>query len=282
MTIDLDIDVLRQARRNQEGVVAAVAYDTVGLEAMVAAAERTTEPIIFQIGSSAFGKFNRNLLVAAAKALAESSPAQIGLHLDHSQSLDEIRQALDDGYSSVMIDGSKLPFEENVNLTTSAVELGQHYGVWVEGELGRLSGDEDRSEKTGNDHQLTSPEEAARFVSETGVDALAVCIGNVHGRTDLPVSLDFDLLARIAGAVEIPLVLHGSSGLSKADLVTCAQNGVAKFNINADLRTKYIETFVAQASDPKTVDDLSAVLVRVREELTEIIAELIRALRVTR
>jgi len=279
MTIDLGIDVLHHARRNNKGLVAAVAYDTVGLEAIVIAAERADAPIILQVGSSAFGRFNRNLLVAAAKAAAESSLAQVGLHLDHAHSLDEIRRALDDGYSSVMIDGSKLPFEDNVNLTAAAVELGHGYGVWVEGELGRLSGDEDRSERSESGSQLTSPEEAARFVSETGVDALAVCIGNVHGRTNVPVSLDFGLLSRIANSVEVPLVLHGSSGISKHDLVRCAQNGVAKFNINADLRTRYIEEFVAQASDPATLDDLSTVLVRVRDELVGILDELIVALR---
>ena len=143
--------------------------------------------------------------------MAEESPSPVGVHLDHSTDLDEIRACIDLGYSSVMFDGSHRSFEENVALTTQVVAEAHARGVWVEAELGAIAGDENVS-SSAVASELTSPEAAAEFVERTGVDALAVAIGSVHGISDHPIHLDLDLLGRIAEVVSIPLVLHGASG----------------------------------------------------------------------
>ena len=203
MSLGVGIGELRAARAENSAVVAAVAYDIVGLEAIVAAGERAGQPVIAQVGSSAFRHIDRDALIAAAVKLAHNSSGHVGVHLDHSRDLDEIRYCLDAGYSSVMIDGSQLAFADNVELTRQAVAAADSYGAWVEAELGHIAGDEDRSTGTVAGAP-TDPDQAAAFVAETGVDALAVCIGNVHGRTSRPVALDLGLLAEIASATSVP------------------------------------------------------------------------------
>ena len=144
------------------------------------------------------------------------------------------------GYSSVMVDGSHLPFEENIELTRAAVALAHPSGAWVEAELGAIPGDEDVSTDAAPAQAMTDPVEAAEFIARTGVDALAVAVGNVHGLTSTPVSLDLDRLAAIRDAVPVPLVLHGASGLPDQQLSGAIQRGVAKININTELRQAYL------------------------------------------
>ena len=239
MTLGVTIEQLCNARASQRAIVAAVAYDLVGLEAIVVAGEQTGQPIIAQVGSSAFRHVDGNALIVAAHSLASDAATPVGLHLDHSRDLDEIRRCLDAGYTSIMIDGSRLNLAENIALTKHAVDLARPYGVWVEAELGHIAGDEDRS-RNADAGAATDPGEAAAFVAETGVDALAVCIGNVHGRTTQPVVLDLGRLGEIAASTDVPLVLHGASGVPAKTMVKALPLGVAKLNVNADLRATYL------------------------------------------
>ncbi|MDH4076540.1 MAG: class II fructose-bisphosphate aldolase, partial [Acidimicrobiia bacterium] len=172
MTLGVELELLRALHAARRAVVAAVAYDLVTLEAIAAAGEATGCPVIAQVGSSAFGLVHGPALIAAARTVAGAVTAPVGLHLDHSRDLDEIRRCLDAGYTSVMIDGSRLSLGANIELSARAVEVARPYGVWVEAELGHLSGNEDRSVGAVAG-QLTEPAEAARFVADTGVDALA-------------------------------------------------------------------------------------------------------------
>lgn len=274
MTLGVTIDQLCAAREEGRAVVAAVAYDTVGLEAIVAAGEQTGQPVIAQVGSSAFGHVDRDALIAAAMNLAHTSEVPVGVHLDHSRELDEINYCLDAGYSSVMIDGSRLAFADNVELTRQAVVAAGPYGAWVEAELGHIAGDEDRSTGIGAG-TLTDPGQAATFVTETGVDALAVCIGNVHGRTRRPPALDLGLLAEIASAISVPLVLHGASGIPPDTIAEAVTLGIAKLNINADLRATYLDAVSQHHAQDDTGDDLPGALVAARRAVTEQLAEII-------
>ena len=166
------------------------------------------------------------------------------MHLDHSTDLAEIRACLGLGYTSVMVDGSRLSFEENVALTRTVVDEAHAVGVWVEGELGAVAGDEDAS--TGAEAVgLTDPEQAAEFVERTGVDALAAAIGTVHGFTTAPVHVDLERVRRICARTAVPFVLHGASGLSDGELAAAVAAGVAKVNINAELRRAYYDALVA-------------------------------------
>ncbi len=248
--------VLTEAARGRTAVAGFTAYNLETVQAIRAAAEATGAPVILQAGASGFRHGGWALAHLALAAAADSS-ARIGVHLDHSRDLEEIRACLDLGYTSVMVDGSHLPFRENVELTREAAELAHAAGAWVEGELGALAGDEDRS-TDARSGAFTDPREAARFVEETGVDALAVAVGNVHGFTSTPVRLDFDRLAEIHASCPVPLVLHGASGLPPADREAALDRGVAKVNVNTELRQAFLAA--VEEALPDDGHDLAGVL----------------------
>ena len=234
--------------RDGTAVAAITTYTLESTRAIVLAAERTGLPVLLSAGSSSFGAVGREPLAAAALAAARAASVPVGVHLDHCTKLEEIEACIALGYSSVMYDGSHKAFEDNVTLTRLVVEQAHAAGVWVEAELGALSGDEDASGdvEVGD---MTDPAQAAAFVERTGVDALAVAIGNVHGFTPTPVRLDLERLAAIAAATPVPLVLHGASGLPAEDLLGAVELGVVKVNVNAELRRAYIGALTADVGD---------------------------------
>ncbi|MEU5108833.1 class II fructose-bisphosphate aldolase [Streptomyces sp. NPDC021354] len=239
-------DALTAAAREGRAIPGFVAYNLETVQGIVAAAETAGRPVLLQAGSSAFKHAGREALMALALDAARRSDAELGVHLDHSRDLEEITACVEAGYTSVMVDGSHLPFAENVALTRKAVERAHAAGVWVEAELGALAGDEDVStDARAADGSMTDPEQAAEFVAATGVDALAVAVGNVHGFTAEPVRLDLDRLERIRDVVPVPLVLHGASGLPEEQLLGAVRRGVAKVNVNAELRRAYLDAMAA-------------------------------------
>jgi ketose-bisphosphate aldolase len=181
------------------------------------------------------------------------------VHLDHSRSLEEVAAVLDSGYTSVMFDGSHLRLAENIRLTRQAAEIAHAHGAWIEGELAGTAGAEDASEDVVA-AATTDPDAAATFVAATGVDALAVSIGNVHGMSARPVALDLELLGAIAARVPVPLVLHGASGLPDADVDAAIRLGVAKLNVNTELRRVFRAALRETCSDPPAGDDLASVM----------------------
>ncbi|MEW1722430.1 class II fructose-bisphosphate aldolase [Streptomyces sp. NPDC093109] len=234
-------DALTAAARESTAIPGFVAYNLETVQAVVAAAEASGRPVLLQAGSSAFKHAGREALMALALDAARRSTARIGVHLDHSRDLTEITACVEAGYTSVMIDGSHLPFARNVALTRAAVAIAHEAGVWAEAELGALAGDEDVSTgATAARGSMTDPDQAAEFTAATGIDALAVAVGNVHGFTAEPVRLDLDRLAAIRDAVPVPLVLHGASGLPEEQLLGALRRGVAKVNVNAELRRAYL------------------------------------------
>jgi tagatose 1,6-diphosphate aldolase GatY/KbaY len=268
MSLGVGLELLRQAQLRHRAIVAAVVYDLAGLAAVVDAGSRTRQPMIAQVGSPAFAHVDRQALIPAAFSAASTAPEPVGIHLDHARDLDEIRACLDAGYSSVMIDGSRLGLVDNIELTRRAVEIARPYGAWVEGELGHLAGDENRSSDAAAG-SMTDPTEVARFVDESGVDVLAVCVGNVHGRTSTPVDLDVVLLSEIASATPVPLVLHGASGLAPDTLAATLQLGVAKINVNADLRAAALDAIAAHRAVDHAGDDLPGALTAARTAMTD-------------
>ncbi|MEU5095060.1 class II fructose-bisphosphate aldolase [Streptomyces sp. NPDC020996] len=235
-------EALKQAAHTGHAVPGFVAYNLETVSGITAAAEAAGRPVLVQAGSSPFKHAGRRALMRLALDAAEHSGALIGVHLDHSRDLHEITVCLEAGYTSVMVDGSHLPFAENIALTKEAVRRARDHGAWVEAELGALEGDEDVStDAVAETASLTDPRQAAEFVEATGVDALAVAVGNVHGFTKDPVRLDLERLALIHEAVPVPLVLHGASGLPVGQLHGALARGVAKVNVNAELRRAYLE-----------------------------------------
>lgn len=236
-------DALKQAAATGHALPGFVVYNLETVQGITAAAEAAGTPVLIQAGSSPFKHAGREALMRLALDAAEdSATARLGVHLDHSRDLDEITACLETGYTSVMVDGSHLPFAENIALTKEAVRRARHHGAWVEAELGALPGDEDVStDAVATEAAMTDPVRAAEFVAATGVDALAVAVGNVHGFTRDPVRLDLDRLASLHELVPVPLVLHGASGLPVEELHGALARGVAKVNVNAELRRAYLE-----------------------------------------
>ncbi|MGW2641726.1 class II fructose-bisphosphate aldolase [Streptomyces sp. NPDC001348] len=235
-------DALKEAASAGHALPGFVAYNLETVQGITAAAEAAGRPVIIQAGSSPFKHAGRDALMRLALDAAARSTAPLGVHLDHSRDLDEITACLEAGYTSVMVDGSHLPFAENIALTKEAVRRARDHGAWVEAELGALPGDEDVStDAVAQAAAMTDPQQAAEFVSATGVDALAVAVGNVHGFTQHPVRLDLERLAAIHEAVTVPLVLHGASGLPVEELHGALARGVAKVNVNAELRRACLE-----------------------------------------
>ncbi|MFG2728377.1 ketose-bisphosphate aldolase [Streptomyces canus] len=254
-------DALKQAAATGHALPGFVAYNLETVQGITAAAEAAGRPVLIQAGAGPFGHAGREALMRLALDAAEDSPtARLGVHLDHSRDLDEITVCLEAGYTSVMVDGSHLPFAENIALTKEAVRRARRHGAWVEAELGALPGDEDIStDAVATDTAMTDPAQAAEFVAATGVDALAVAVGNVHGFTKHPVRLDLDRLAAIHEAVPVPLVLHGASGLPVEELHGALARGVAKVNVNAELRRAYLDA--VRASLPSALPGSDAVSV---------------------
>ncbi|MDW5593068.1 class II fructose-bisphosphate aldolase [Conexibacter stalactiti] len=272
MTAHLPIDALRKARAEHRALAAFNVYNLEQARAVCDAATVEGEPVILQAGSSAFSYAGREPLAALALACARESSADVGVHLDHSRDLEEVKHCLKLGYSSVMFDGSALPLEENIRLTREAVAEAHARGAWVEAELAGIAGDEDSSQEVQADG-LTDPDTAAAFVSATGVDALAVAIGNVHGIPAKPVQLDLDLLAAISRRIDVPLVLHGASGLPDDQLISAVALGVAKINVNTELR-RALRDGLAEASHHR--DDLPSLLGPAQRAVRAVARERIR------
>lgn len=270
---------LADAAMARRAIPGFVAYNMETVQAIVAAAEQTDRPVLLQAGSSAFRYAGRNALIAIALSAAERSRGRIGVHLDHSRDLDEISACIDAGYTSVMVDGSHLPLRENIALTRAVVSRAHDAGVWVEAELGAVAGDEDVSTDAVAD-AMTDPGAAADFVAATGVDALAVAVGNVHGFSRAKVRLDLERLAAINEALagKVPLVLHGASGLPPDQLLAALERGVAKVNVNAELRRAYLAASEQHLPAAREADDLVTPLAAARAAVRDTAARLISLL----
>ncbi len=207
------------------------------------------------------------------RAVAACHDIPIALHLDHATNLDLIRRAVDAGFTSVMIDGSSLPFEEKVALTKAAADLAKPYGLSLEGEVGHVGGAD--LEATGHhDSVHTEPEEVLKFVEQTGVDALAVSIGTAHGVYEAEPQLNIERLKELNAISPIPLVLHGGSGTPDAQLREAIRHGICKLNIFADSRIAMARGLKRSAESMTRPDPLPHQLFGpIKEEVAKVAAE---------
>jgi tagatose 1,6-diphosphate aldolase GatY/KbaY len=257
MISGVDARALRQARASGRALIGFSIYNLEQGLGVVRAAQAERVSVLLQAGSSAFRYAGLEPLAMLATGLARSASVPVGVHLDHATDVAEIDRCLTLGYTSVMFDGSALPFEENVRLTEHVVARAHDAGAWVEAELAGIAGDENQS-TASQAKAFTDPQLAAEFVARTNVDALAVAIGNVHGIPAEPVSLDLDRLRAVADVVRVPLVLHGASGLSDDQVGAAIALGVAKLNVNAELRRAYCDGLVQVTTAPPPSDGLAA------------------------
>ncbi|MEU9954555.1 class II fructose-bisphosphate aldolase [Streptomyces sp. NPDC050982] len=254
------------------------------VEAVVAGAEVADAPVILQVSENAV-KFRGGRLLPlaqAASAAAEHAAVPVALHLDHVQSDELLRQAAGAGFSSVMYDAARLPYAENLAATRTAADWAHAQGLWIEAELGEVGG------KTGQPpldaHAAgarTDPAEARAFVADSGVDALAVAVGSTHAMTTRTAALDHDLLKRLAAALDVPLVLHGSSGVPDAELRAAVAGGITKVNVGTALNiamTGAIREYLT--AHPEAVDSRKYLTVG-RAAMAETVTRIIRVLGVT-
>ncbi|MFI7415109.1 ketose-bisphosphate aldolase [Streptomyces sp. NPDC049627] len=251
------------------------------VEAVIAGAESVRSPVVLQVSENAVKfRYGRLLpLARAAVAAAERAAVPVALHLDHVQSDDLLRQAPAAGFSSVMYDAARLPYADNLAATKAAVDWAHAQGLWIEAELGRLGGK--NGEPPLDAHApgaRTDPAEAHAFVTDSGVDALAVAVGSSHAMTTRTATLDHDLLKRLAATLDVPLVLHGSSGVPDTELTAAVAGGIAKVNVGTALNiamTAAIRDFLA--AHPEAVDSRKYLSVG-REAMVQAVARIIQVL----
>ncbi len=234
MTLATLAQVLQPALKGGYAVPGLVCLGWEDMRAFVTAAEAERAPVILQAGPGCRAHTPLRVLAQMFRTLAEGASVPVVAHLDHGYTLEDCRAALDLGFTSVMVDGSNLPLSQNIDLTAAVAELAHAAGASCEGEIGFV-GYAGGAESAGTD-----PDEAARFARETGVDAMAVSVGNVHLQQTPGQGLDLDRLRAIEAVTTVPLVIHGGSGVPLAERATLAATShIAKFNIGTELRAAF-------------------------------------------
>lgn len=241
--------LLIKARQGKWAVGAFNISDLEFAQAVIEAAKELKAPVIVQTSEKAIKYAGLKELACLVKTLAEKVKALVVLHLDHGQDINLIKKAIKAGYTSVMFDGSRLPFKKNIDLTKKIVKLAHSRKISVEGEVGAIAGSKENNININNKikHRkkfYTDPEEAVEFVKKTGIDSLAVAVGTAHGPAKavkgFKEKINFSLLKEISKKIKIPLVLHGASqGIPNRDIKRAIKLGIAKINIDTDLRLAF-------------------------------------------
>jgi tagatose 1,6-diphosphate aldolase GatY/KbaY len=265
------IEMLRTAGRDGYAVGAFNIVNDASLHGAVLAAEQGQSPLIIQTSPSTVKQIGVVPLAALFRAYAGPSPVPIALHLDHCQDLALIRACIDAGWTSVMIDASSLPFEENVRLTREVVAMAHPAQVSVEAELGEISGVEEEIHVATD--TLADPAKAPLFVAQSGCDVLAPAIGTAHGVYKGVPQIDTARMAAISRAVSVPTVVHGGTGLSRAMFRTLIDCGAAKINVSTQLKIAYIDATRQYIADHPTEYNPLKVIKAGREAVQATVAE---------
>jgi fructose-bisphosphate aldolase class II len=276
MTLARTSDLLATAAAESVAVGAFNVLHLETAEALVSAAERSGLPVILQISENCVA-FHGSLepVARASLALAAAATVPVAVHLDHAESDELALAAIDLGFTSVMYDGAKLPFADNVTTTRRVVAAAHAAGVSVEAELGEIGG-KDGAHAPG---VRTDPAEAVQFVAETGVDSLAVAVGSSHAMTERTATLDLELIARLAAAVPVPLVLHGSSGVADDVIVAGIRAGLVKVNVSTHLNASFTGAVRSYLADNPAVVDSRKYIAAGRAALSAEAERLLRLFR---
>jgi ketose-bisphosphate aldolase len=260
-----------QARRYAVGAFNYCNAETA--QAVVEAASGQRSPVIMMVGPMEIPLLGVRAAVDVAKSAAREAGAPVCLHLDHAYDYELVAECIDAGFPSVMIDASRLPFEENIALTSRVIEIAKAKGVDVEAELGAVGRVDDCAVEGGNAECLTSPSEAAEFCDRTGVDALAVAIGNAHGIYTQRPALDFIRLQQIRDATGVPLVLHGGSGTPLVQLQRSIEIGVSKVNVASELSRAYLAAVIKDVEDAHGKAWYGTVLMDAKAAVAAVVAD---------
>jgi fructose-bisphosphate aldolase, class II len=248
-------ELLLDAQKNHYAVGA---FNTNNLEithAIIRAAEAKNAPILIQLSAGAIRYGGLEFLPMIARKAAQQAGVPVAIHLDHGPSFEVVMKALRVGFTSIMRDASKLPYDENVAEVKKVVEACHAVGVPVEAEIGKIGGAEEHVVVSEKEATMTDPDEAVRFVEDGGFDFLAVAIGNAHGFYKGEPELDFDRLETIRDAVPVPLVLHGASGIPDHQITKAVKRGICKINIDTEIRNAFAQTVKKfQQENPDKID----------------------------
>lgn len=255
-------DLLRRAEEKNIGCGAFSVGNMEMVRGAIRAAEELDTPIILQIAEVRLKNSPLHLMGPMMVQAAKEAKVDVAVHLDHGLTFETVDKALELGFTSVMLDASTLPFEENITRVKAVVEKARKYGATVEAELGLVGGSEDGS----CDHGIrcTDPDDAVVYARETGIDALAVAIGNAHGNYPVAPTLAFDVLEKIHEKVDIPLVLHGGSGITDKDFQKAISLGIRKVNIataSFNSLTAHVEKYM-ESTDKHNFFDLNEAMVQ--------------------
>lgn len=269
-------EILLHAQKNGYAVGAFNINNMEIMQAIVAAADELQAPVILQASQGGISYAGIEYIADLGKTASRLAQVPVALHLDHGTDFDQIMLCIRNGFSSVMIDASRYPLEENIAYTKKVVEIAHAVGVSVEAELGKIGGTEDHITVSEADATMTDPDEAKRFVEETGVDSLAIAVGTAHGVYKGEPKIDFDRIKAIRERVSIPLVLHGSSGVPYDALKKAVSLGICKINIDTDVRASFARTVKEFMLENPDEIDPRKILGPAREQMTETVKEKIQ------
>jgi len=243
-------DMLLKAQKEHYAVGNFCIWNVEMLSGVMEACEALKSPLILSFGSGFLANTNIDHFIKMMRSYAESTSLPCSIHWDHGRNIDIVSHAIDIGYNSLMIDGSSKPFEENVRMTKEVVDKFHPMGIPIEGELGHIANMGMTYEEALKGYNYTDPDEAKEFVERTNVDLLAIGVGNQHGAYTAPPKIRFDIIEAVRSKVDIPLVLHGASGIPNNDVSRAIDLGITKINIH----TEFCEAAMS-AIDAKKPDE---------------------------
>lgn len=269
-------EMLIKARNEKYAVPAFNIHNLETIQAVVETASELRSPVIIATTPSTVEYAGMDYLVGIVETAAKKYSIPIALHLDHCEDIALLKECIDMGYKSVMIDASLKPFEENIKIVKETVKYAHNKGVSVEAELGCLGGQEDTLTIDEKNASLTDPDAAVEFIDKTGLDSLAVAIGTAHGVYKKKPKLDFDRLDKINKKVNVPLVLHGASGISSDNIKKSIELGISKVNIATELKIPFAKSIKVYFDEHPESHDPRKFLAPAKESVKEVVKEKIK------
>ncbi|UTV29628.1 tagatose bisphosphate family class II aldolase [Photobacterium atrarenae] len=266
-------------KRAQQGGYAVPAFNIHNLETVQVVVETASElgsPVILAGTPGTFDYAGTDYLISICKEAAQKHTIPLVLHLDHHEDISDIKTKVERGVRSVMIDGSHYSFEQNIDIVRHVVQHSNRFDASVEAELGRLGGQEDDLIVDSADALLTDPASAAEFVRRTGIDSLAVAIGTAHGLYKSEPKLDFDRMAQIREVVDIPLVLHGASGIPEEMVQRCITLGACKVNVGTELKIAFADAVKHYFAEHPEANDPRKYIVPGKQAMKQVVIDKIR------
>ena len=270
-------DILQHATEHHYGVAAVNTINVETARYIIQAAEREQVPVIVQFFPGFHKYMSLKHLAFAACDMADRASVPVGVHLDHSAGYEIAVGGIRDGFASIMVDGSSLPFEENVQLTRDVVKVARIFDIDVEAELGHVGSGKNLDDIVNSDY-YTNVEQAVNFVQETGCDSLAIAVGNAHGPYVKVPNLDFDRIKEIRSKIEIPLVMHGSSDIPEEQLKEAVNLGMSKFNVATEYFRCMYRSLEKRIQDQTFDGNGAALMFDIEEEMIEFVRQKIRLL----